>query len=630
MIHNEKGHILLQILIVILFIGLLFTILYPNKVWKEEAELANICQTRMETIRQMEFFYLSDNQAFNDTIPLVVQTVLNNPEFDTALDTLIQWDNLVSGNELKDIVLAADLPAELNSLLKKKINSGSTLSHLSSLGTFRSDLLKKLQAITATDSVGLIDSCLAWTELLGSNKLFGIVNDADMPEYRKRIVRKAILNNDPLYETRGWDGIKPILVDTLDKMIRLAQTENTWKAEQKSQWEDQALARWEKKIDTLPDSSKMKLWEENIDTFWEKERDIVWRKDRTRLWKKEGEEWINNNENVWKRILEQRWKIDTKKTWLEETRASLPDSLLESFNANRDSLWNVYFEETEKQLAWEEEQKAGLSDSAVTVFETQKDSLWKPVLEKIQNERFEVWLSKNEKEVEEVIESLWESDRMLSWQPEAYDRWKKNREADMDETWEDLKEELWKTEQLELWRAEEEKLAMKKGIYRRIDSSVQWEKLLSQEEVDEIVDGLDLPDSTELWSMISNWKSDEGLPVVELGIAGLFKEKLLEDLSICPVAKVPYLLDINNESRLKTIAVKCPIVDKDESNKYAITLQTVPVLDDSTNEVVSTRIDTTRIDISISPVKKIFGGAKIKNHGNIDSDGKNSWEKRGQ
>ncbi len=630
MIHNEKGHILLQILIVILFIGLLFTILYPNKVWKEEAELANVCQTRMETIRQMEFFYLSDNQAFNDTIPLVVQTVLNNPEFDTALDTLMQWDNLVTGNELKEIVLAADLPAELNSLLKKKINSGSTLSHLSSWDTFRSDLLNKLQEIIATDSVGMIDSCVTWAELLGSNKLFAIVNDADMSEYRKRLVRKAILNSDPLHETRGWDDIKPILVDTLGKMIQLAQTENTWEADQKSRWEDQALVKWEKKMNALPDSAKMKLWEENKDVFWDKERDIVWRKDRTRLWNKESEAWIQNNESVWKRILEQRWKIDTKKSWLEETKASLPDSLVENFNANRDSLWGVYFEETEKQLAWEAEQKSGLSDSALAVFETQKDSLWKPILEEIQNERFEVWLAENEKEVEEVIESLWESERMLSWQPEAYDRWLKNRESNMDKTWEDLKEELWKTEQLELWQAEEEKLATKKGTYRRIDSSVQWDKLLSQKEVDEIVNGLDLPDSKELWDIISNWERDKGLPVVELGIAGLFKEELLEDLSICPVARVPYLLEINNESRLKTIAVKCPIVDKDEANKYAITLQTVPVLDDSTNEVVSTRIDTTQIDIAVSPVKKIFGGAKIMNHGNIDSEGKKSWEKRGQ
>lgn len=628
MIRNEKGSVLFQILIVILFVGLLFTLLYPNKVWKEEAELANVCQTRMETIRQIEFFYLSDYQVFNDTINVVVENVLKNKAYETALDTLINWDNLVTKEELKNIVLSVDMPSELNTIIKDKIASGSALTQLSGWDSLKDDLLMLLQEKVKTDSVGLLDTCIDWSHLVGSNNLFAVVKDAKMSEYRKKTIRKSILNDQPLNKTRGWSDIRPHMIDTLSKMIVLSQTEGTWEASEKSKWGDQTLVKWSEKMDLLADSSKKALWQENINKFWDKERDIVWRKDRTRLWKAEGEAWTSDNEAVWKRILNQRWKLELRKNWLEETQASLPDSLKSSFKVQKDSLWKVFFNETEKQLVWEQEQKAGLSDSALVVFEAKKDSLWKPEMEALQNVKFDLWLEANNKDVKEVIQSLWESERMLSWKADAYANWLNDRESKMDKTWEDLKEELWKTEQIGLWQAEEKKLALKKGTYRKIDYAVHWEKLLTNEEINVLVDGLDLPDSNTLWNTISDSKN-EGSPIMESGIAGLFKETLLNDLGICPVAKLPYLLEINNESRLKTIAVKCPIVDKEEE-KYAISLTTVPVVDDSTNEVVSTRIDTTKHEVSLSSVKKMFGGAKIKSHGNIDSDGKNSWEKRGQ
>ena len=127
-----KGNIFYEILIVVLVIVLIWTILYPTKVWENEAEVEKVCHTRMEAIQQMEFRYIGLNEDFvyTDSLPKLRQVVMADPDVMSALDSIIIWDGIVMPNDLETIISQKQFPDELRTHIHEKLMQGETLGNL--------------------------------------------------------------------------------------------------------------------------------------------------------------------------------------------------------------------------------------------------------------------------------------------------------------------------------------------------------------------------------------------------------------------------------------------------------------------------------------------------------------------
>ena len=68
---RAKGSIIYKLLIVILGVALLFTILYPKYIWDQEEKKAEQCRANMTHILYAELTYLTENNAYNDTLSVV-------------------------------------------------------------------------------------------------------------------------------------------------------------------------------------------------------------------------------------------------------------------------------------------------------------------------------------------------------------------------------------------------------------------------------------------------------------------------------------------------------------------------------------------------------------------------------
>ncbi len=76
---KAKGSILYQLLIVVLIAGLVGTILYPKKLWKEEERNTNLCRQRMDHLLRAELLYISAFNNYTDSIPKLVDFVVGDP-----------------------------------------------------------------------------------------------------------------------------------------------------------------------------------------------------------------------------------------------------------------------------------------------------------------------------------------------------------------------------------------------------------------------------------------------------------------------------------------------------------------------------------------------------------------------
>ncbi|MBN2411595.1 hypothetical protein JXQ31_07865 [candidate division KSB1 bacterium] len=68
---KSKGSIIYKLLIVLLGAALLFTILYPKYIWDQEDKNTKRCQSNMVHILYAELTYLTENNAYNDTLSVV-------------------------------------------------------------------------------------------------------------------------------------------------------------------------------------------------------------------------------------------------------------------------------------------------------------------------------------------------------------------------------------------------------------------------------------------------------------------------------------------------------------------------------------------------------------------------------
>lgn len=97
---KSKGSIIYKLLIVVLVAALIATILYPKKLWKTEDQNVEVCRDNMEHILYVEYVYLSQFNAFTDTLENAVNFIKNDTT-GTVLRQFITSDSLLSTKIIK-------------------------------------------------------------------------------------------------------------------------------------------------------------------------------------------------------------------------------------------------------------------------------------------------------------------------------------------------------------------------------------------------------------------------------------------------------------------------------------------------------------------------------------------------
>ena len=578
MAEKPKGNIIYEIFIVILIVGLIGTILYPAKVWKTEEESQSICRARMETIHNMELIYISNSgtNTYSDNVSELREVVFRNADNVVTMDTMLNWDGLVGRNDLKQLVLQSQFPEELRNYITTKVGNGEPLGNLAGWDSLELRLITELyQILTASEFSGIaaVDENIAWQTLVGDNEFQNILGSPEIPSGIRTNTQNAVRRGQAIFATAGWSQFRPLFYQSLVNTIVTAKRTDIWQSEEEDLWEEVKKKEWDVEMDTLSTAVRDSLWKELQQQFWEKEMEVLWKSERNKLWQNEKTAWTEENAALWDRSVTQQW-------------------------------------ESERKTLWQEESVQNLSDSLAGLFSTHKDSLWRTVVDSIRNEEYEIWKNKNKNSMNELIHTLWENMRRVTWQDETRDNWFMEMETDKDALWSRIKEEIWNSDRISLWRDEEIKLEQKTGALKRLDQSVKWASVLGMERVEEIINRLNLPDNQEMWKIIN-----QGSSLNQLGIVGLFRNTLLDSLAKCPIAYQPYLIHVLDTSVVKYVGIRCPIVD---TSDVVIALKVDPVSK-----------DTLEVVLKPTTIQKLLGGGSIKNHGFIDVMGEKSWEKRG-
>ncbi|NQT25625.1 hypothetical protein HQ585_09740 [candidate division KSB1 bacterium] len=675
MADKPQGNILFEIIIAVLAIILIFTILYPQKVWNKEDVQESMCRARMDAILNLELQYNNQVWTYSDSLEKVKDAVFADPRAVSWLDSLVIWDDLVTRDELKTLVDAKTFPQDLRTLIREKLLKGEPIRNLGQYDSLQYRLINTLKAQledTSGAQNALLDTNIQWTVLFGERNVENMVDAADLSKPIIRRAISAIQSDTPVEETRAWKTLYPAFYKKLEEIIQTAETSDIWEKKDLDEWKEIKRVEWEADLDTLSIEEQDSLWAQNQRELWDKAKDIVWKRDSNILWKAEKEIWPEENESMWTRIVSQKWESDRKKEWITSTTDD-QEKLL--------SFW------LSVQLADTTEMDEEIVDSTLTTiavdtafeakafFTEKRDSLWRVDLRTIRTLEYEPWLKKNNKFVTEVIENIWQNDRRITWETDAYERWLAEKNEDKSARWVELKEALWITSWSELWKDEEIKLERKNSALRKLDLSVSWAGLLPADQIESLVAGLELPNTAMIWKKLTAKTDEKGSKLYKSGMVALFRDALIEFVNACPVAKVPYLIQVQDTTVIKRVSIKCPISTTHDLSvgeyKYAVIEDTVDVEEDvliaetmileesdttavlveeeieepvqeevapkksSKSYVVSLRVDpitrdTTKTRLSLPANVKLFGGGTLRNHGNIDEDGKKSWQKKGR
>jgi hypothetical protein len=614
MAERPKGNFWFELGIVVLTIALLFSILYPKKIWEKQKEFQNVCRARMEAIQQAEFQYMSLINTYTDTLDTLMRVINEDMGALQALDTSLNWDGIVKKGELERLVMGKNMPADLRELIISKIHNDQPLGRLAKWDSLEYDLLDKLkEQLALSDSSAQLDTLVNWRALLGELGFWKAYEAAQIPLNVKNNIRRDLRRDAVIEETRAWNYLRSFFIDTLKDIIIIAETPDVWEAEQKDEWEKLAKNNWESEMDALSDVEKDSIWLNHQKEFWDRENDAIWKADRKDIWKKTGDEWKENNRATWERLIEREWELSTKKDWEEMHTANQPDSVIEAFKSA-------------------------------------KDSLWRAQVDSIRAQNFESWKKKEKKYVEGVIDELWTREKRAEWETSAYQRWLTEKRENFDEFWSELKEGVWNDLRYSLWEIEEKRLAQKLGLLARLDRCVNWRDLVGND-VQAIVDGLNLPDNQMLWQKIDRFDPKKGSALVHYGVAPLFREELLDSILTCPEVHLRYEIDVEDTTVLKRFSVSCPIKEMN-FEKYIFGLRAPVVLyyqgtefkgmgiqfpfvrKVGTKRAYVEKVDPATGEITEMVLKptlfeKVFGAKSITPHGYIDKDGKKSWVKKG-
>lgn len=601
---RPKGSFIYELIIVVLVVLLLGAILYPKKVWEKQDNLQQMCRARIKALQQYEYQYYTNYQTYTDTVSKLIQNVLNDSIALSRMDSVLQWEKMIAKDNLKDLLMQKKMPEDLKSLIMTKLEHGEPLLNLSQWDSLGYQLVSELKHyVTSPDSIRddkLISASVNFRELLSRSHILNILEEQATSAFMRRYTVREFRRNQDLRETRYWDHYQPYFLDELKKKINLALKEDIWTQqdpEDRDSWEKVTRPKWAEQYDTLSQVKKDSIIDEQKKILWSQRKELVWKQERNKLWKKEGDQWLEENSEVWKRVLDKKWRLERKKEWVENKLASVPDSLQDSFEANKDSLWNT-------------------------------------IVDSLKEKEYQQWLAENEDYVKEVKRDLFESDRRITWEDEAYQRWVKEKEKNVKQFWQEIKDLMWKQSKDGLWEKEKEALKQKKDALKRLYASVQWINILGEEKIVNIVNNLELPDNKELWKIIVNTKTQTNSVLYDLGIVPLFSDSLIKSVKICPVAKEKYLVSYSDTTTPPKFEIKCPIVDTTKSSKIMVintVITDTVIIDTVSQDTITKEImmkDTSYKKLSAPFIEKVFGGREIHNHGKADQN-ELSWEQQG-
>lgn len=674
MADKPQGNLLYEILIVILAILLIFTILYPQKVWQREDIEESICRARMEAILNLELQYMNQVWTYSDSLEKVKQKVLEDPNAVSGLDSLVMWEDLVARNDLKSLVDSKSFPKDLRALIGQKLNNGESLRNLGQYDSLDYKLIQVLHSHledTTGEQIAVLDTNIQWATLIGERDVLNLIDAAELSRSVRRNALAAVRDGKPVEETRAWKRMYPAFYQELRGIIQTSSVTDIWEKKDQDEWKEMKRAEWEADLDTLSIEEQDSLWAQNQKDIWDNGKEIIWREDSKKLWKAEKESWAKENEALWMGDISRKWEADRKKEWISLVQENpekqiafwLSAQIEDSMDVDEYAIEDSSYTPVALDTAYE----------ADAFFKENRDSLWREELTIIREQEYEPWLKKNKKYISEVIESMWQNDRRLSWESERFEAWVAEKDANKEDRWIELKDFLWKNEWMELWKDEEIKVSRKQSALRRLDLAVQWIGILDAGTTESLVVDLDLPDNSALWKKVTAKTDEKGSKLYKLGVVPLFREVLLESVDTCPVANVPYLIHVDDTSALKKVKITCPISTTDDLSvsqyKYAVeetesaveeemVLEeageammedtTIVVADEGTEEPVEAATpkkssksytvalkvdpvtkDTSKTVLSLPLNVKLFGGGAIRNHGNIDID-KKSWQKKGR
>jgi len=615
MAEEPKGSLWYKILIAIFTIALLFTILYPKNTWNKQDELQAVCRSRMEAIQQAEYQYLNLVNMYEDTLVHLISAIKADTSAMMALDTTIQWDGIVQKADLKEMVMEQSFPEDLRHLISLKMNDGLPLGNLAKWDSLEYRLIACLEKqILMADTTVFLDSLVHWRALMGSDsRLMALYENTEIPRRLKTNSRVELRRQKPVYEVPAWKYLRDTLFIILDDIVEVAKMEDVWSKEEKDDWEEETRAAWEEEMDAMSAGDKDSLWLEYQEKFWDKESDQIWKKDRKTIWRKEGDQWKEDNKDTWMRIVENEWKLRTKKEWIEEKREGKPDSVIQAFDAIRDSLWRVE-------------------------------------IDSIKEANFKDWQDQEKKFVNDKIDDIWDRERRAQWEPDAKQIWLEQKRKTFDTFWSDLKEGVWNDLRYELWEAEEKKMAQKKSALAALDRAVPWKRVIGGK-TEQIIANLDLPDNKCIWNKIDTFDPKKGSALIAYGIAPLFSSALLDSVYLCPEVHIPYKVEVEDTTIVKKFSITCPIQEK-EYEKYVLGFRAPIVLLYQGETFIKAKLqypfirkagakksyieqldpvtgEVSEVELKTSAIQNIFGAKKITPHGKIDMDGKKSWLKRG-
>ena len=106
---KARGSILLEILAVILAVGLIFTLTFPQKMWNKEEKNVEMCHENMWHIYFAEITYLDSKLVYNDTLENVIGFILSDSTEKllrryTSIDSILGMD--IKGHTVHRVLVA--------------------------------------------------------------------------------------------------------------------------------------------------------------------------------------------------------------------------------------------------------------------------------------------------------------------------------------------------------------------------------------------------------------------------------------------------------------------------------------------------------------------------------------------
>jgi len=234
---KAKGSIILEFLIVILVIALLFTILYPKKIWEQEENNTQSCRGNMDRIFKIELIFQKHHNNYTDSFDQLISFIKDDTtkehirEYflaDTALAETLT-DFLTESDSVADLIIRNLWADTLMYSIIEAINYDSNLASVILNRLEETPLGDSVLAKRATDSddVFILNelnsevSALEIYEPIKDDDSLSLVFNRMMPE----VSIGSIL--DTLYTlNKKWaNKVDSAVFNTLDK-IRVCPTVN--------------------------------------------------------------------------------------------------------------------------------------------------------------------------------------------------------------------------------------------------------------------------------------------------------------------------------------------------------------------------------------------------------------------